>query len=76
MCHAPEGQRFDFFVRERRLTDEQAAVYRDQLTPKETGVLSPYHKAAAVAALRALTGKDTAPTAEAWCKLLAVPLPR
>ena len=32
-------------------------------------MLSPYHKAA-VAALRDLTGKDTAPTAEAWRKLL------
>jgi hypothetical protein len=33
-------------------------------------VLSPYHKAA-VGALRELTGKDAAPTAEAWRKLLA-----
>jgi hypothetical protein len=65
----PDHQRFDFFVRERNLTKEEAAVYRDQLTPKETGVLSPYHKAA-VKALRDLTGKDTAPTAEAWRRLL------
>src|SRR5206468_12989937 len=71
----PEAQRFDFFVRERKLTDEEAASYRDQLAPKGAGVLSPYHKAA-VAALRELTGKDTAPTAEAWRKLLAVPAPR
>jgi hypothetical protein len=68
----PEGQRFDFFVRERKLTDEEAASYRDQLAPKEAGVLSPYHKAA-VTALRELTGKDTAPTAEAWRKLLNMP---
>ena len=68
----PEQQRFDFFVRERKLTDDEAAAYRDQLAPKEAGVLTPYHKAA-VAALRELTGKDTAPTAEAWRKLLDLP---
>ena len=65
----PEMQRFDFFVRERTLTTEEAANYRDKLTPKERGVISPYHKAA-VTALREITGKDTAPTAEAWKKLL------
>ena len=65
----PEMQRFDFLVRERQLTVEEVATYRDKLTPKEAGVLSPYHKAA-LGALRELTGKDTAPTAEAWRKLL------
>ena len=65
----PEMQRFDFFVRERKLTAGEAAEYRDKLTPKEEGVLSPYHKAA-VAALREMTGKDAAPTAAAWRKLL------
>lgn len=65
----PEMQRFDFFVRERKLTSAEATDYQQKLTPKEAGVLSPYHKAA-VAALRELTGKDTAPTAEAWRKLL------
>ncbi len=68
----PEEQRFDFFVRERTLTDAEATAYREQLSPKEPGVLSPYHKAA-VTALRELTGKDAAPTAEAWRKLLATP---
>jgi hypothetical protein len=68
----PERQRFDFFVRERILTDEEATSYRDQLTPKEAGVLSPYRKAA-VTALRELTGKDAAPTADAWRKLLPAP---
>jgi hypothetical protein len=67
----PEAQRFDFVVRERRVTDEEAQLYRDKLTPKEAGVLSPYHKAA-LSALRELTGKDTAPTAEAWRKLLGL----
>jgi len=67
----PEMQRFDFLVRERVLTTEEATTYRDKLTPKEAGVLSPYHKAA-LSALRELTGKDAAPTAEAWRKLLGV----
>lgn len=65
----PELQRFDFLVRERKLTASEAEAYRERLTPKEPGVLSPYHRAA-LTALRELTGKDTAPTAEAWRKLL------
>ncbi|MDB5309247.1 MAG: hypothetical protein JWO38_3449 [Gemmataceae bacterium] len=68
----PDLQRFDFLVRERQLTADEAAAYRTKLTPKEAGVLSPYHRAA-LAALRDLTGKDTAPTAEAWRKLLELP---
>lgn len=68
----PEQQRFDFFVRERTLTADEAAEYVAKLAPKEEGVLSPYHKAA-VGALRELTGKDAAPTAAAWRKLLGVP---
>ena len=67
----PSNQRFDFFVRERTLTADEAEEFRTKLTPKEAGVLSPYHKAA-VGALRELTGKDAAPNAEAWRKLLAV----
>lgn len=68
----PEQQRFDFFVRERKLTADEATEYTAKLTPKEEGVLSPYHKAA-VAALREMTGKDAAPTAAAWRKLLGIP---
>ncbi|HSQ57735.1 MAG TPA: hypothetical protein VLM40_18580, partial [Gemmata sp.] len=68
----PDQQRFDFFVRTRELSAEEAASYRDKLTPKEEGVVSPYHRAA-LAALREMTGKDTAPTAEAWRKLLKLP---
>ena len=68
----PEMQRFDFFVRERKLTAEEATAFRTHLTPREPGVLSPYHRAA-LAALREMTGKDTAPTAEAWRKLLDLP---
>jgi hypothetical protein len=70
----PEMQRFDFFVRERKLTSEEANDYKKKLTPKKEGVLSPYHEAS-LAALRELTGKDAAPTAEAWRKLLYLPTP-
>lgn len=70
----PELQRFDFLVRERKLTSNEADEYKVKLTPKEVGVLSPYHRAA-LAALRDLTGKDTTPTAEAWLKLLDLPTP-
>jgi hypothetical protein len=68
----PEAQRFDFFVRERKLTDAEAAVFAEQLTPKEAGVVTPYHRAA-LAALRDITGKDAAPTADAWRTLLKLP---
>ena len=68
----PERQRFDFFIRERKLTAEEADSYREKLTPKEAGVVTPYHRAA-LAALRDITGKDAAPTAEAWRKLLDLP---
>jgi hypothetical protein len=68
----PEMQRFDFLVRTRVLTDEEAAAYRKQLAVGEPGRLSPYHRAA-LAALRELTGRDTAPTPEAWRRLLNLP---
>ena len=65
----PEMQRYDFVVRERTLSTHELETFKTTLTPKEDGVVTPYHKAA-LAALRDLTGKDTAPTAEAWRKLL------
>jgi hypothetical protein len=68
----PEMQRFDFLVRTRTLTDKEADAYREKLTNKEPGVLSPYHRAA-LSALRELTGKDAAPTPEAWRQLLNLP---
>jgi hypothetical protein len=68
----PEMQRFDFLVRSRTLTDEEATTYREKLTPKEPGQFSPYQRAA-LAALRDLTGRDTAPTPEAWRRLLKLP---
>jgi hypothetical protein len=68
----PEMQRFDFLVRTRVLSEQEAAAQRQALTTSEPGRLSPYHRAA-LAALRELTGRDTAPTAEAWRKLLNLP---
>jgi HEAT repeats len=70
----PELQRFDFLVRERVLTEEEAAASREKMEQREPGRLPP-HQRAALAALRELTGKDTAPTAEAWRKLLGLPAP-
>jgi hypothetical protein len=71
----PEMQRFDFLVRSRVVTDEEADAYRAKLAPREPGRLSPYHRTA-LAALRELTGRDTAPTAEAWRRLLELPAPQ
>jgi hypothetical protein len=58
----PTRQRFDFLVRFRELTPNQAAEYQES-APK--GELSPYHRAA-VDALRELTGQDAGTTAKAW----------
>ncbi|MGH7224739.1 MAG: hypothetical protein ACRELF_16070, partial [Gemmataceae bacterium] len=68
----PEMQRFDFLVRTRALSDDEAATYRDKLRPREAGEFSPYQRAA-LAALRELTGRDTEPTPEAWRRLLKLP---
>jgi hypothetical protein len=68
----PEMQRFDFLVRTRELTAEEADRYREQFAKQEPGRPSPYQRAALVA-LRELTGKDTEPTAEGWRKLLELP---
>jgi hypothetical protein len=68
----PEMQRFDFLVRTRELTDAEAAARRETLAAGEPDRPSPYHRAA-LAALRDLTGRDTAPTADAWRKLLNLP---
>ena len=64
----PEMQRFDFLVRTRRLTEKEASA----LPAAKAGVLSPYQRVA-LAALRELTGRDTAPTPEAWRQLLDLP---
>ncbi len=67
--HWPDMQRYDYLVRTHVLTEEEAKHYRDKLTPRQAGVLSPYHRAA-LAALRELTGRDAEPNAQAWRKLL------
>ena len=64
----PAMQRFDFLVRTRELTADEASEYR-RLLKREPGVLPPNHRAALMA-LRELTGKDAAPTAQAWRELL------
>jgi hypothetical protein len=68
----PEMQRFDFLVRTRTLTEEEATVAREKLATRDPGSPSPYRRAT-LAALRDLTGRDTAPTAEAWRRLLKLP---
>jgi hypothetical protein len=68
----PEFQRFDFLVRERQLTDDEAAAFAEKLAPKGKGAVTPYHRAA-LAALREMTGKDAAPTAAAWREVLDLP---
>jgi hypothetical protein len=68
----PEMQRFDFLVRDRALTEEEATAYREKLAPREEGRLSPYRRVA-LAALREMTGLEAAPTAEAWRRLLKLP---
>jgi len=65
----PKMQRFDFLVRTRTLTDEEAQVYREKLSTREPGRVTAYQRAV-LAALRELTGRDTAPTAQAWRRLL------
>ena len=65
-------QRFDFLVRSRQLSDDEAEEFKRLLAKREPGTLPPNHKAALLA-LRELTGKDAAPTADAWRRLLDLP---
>jgi hypothetical protein len=65
----PEMQRFDFVARTRTLKDDEVNAYKEKFDKLEPGALPPNHKAA-LAALRELTGTDTAPTAEAWRQLV------
>jgi hypothetical protein len=68
----PELQRFDFLVRTRTLTAKEAEAYRQWRDQQGTDYQSPHHQAA-LAALRALTGRDApAPTAQAWRRLLGM----
>jgi HEAT repeats len=61
----PEMQRYDFLVRTRTVSAQEADAYRQHLQSK--GETSPYRQAAQ-SALRALTGLDAEPTAAAWRK--------
>ena len=61
----PEMQRYDYLVRTREVTAQEAGTLRQLLQPKAPETLSPY-QLAAHAALRALTGLNTQPTALAW----------
>jgi hypothetical protein len=63
----PEMQRFDYLVRTRVLSREEEAAF-----PRPApDTLNPYQRAS-LAALRELTGRDAAPTAEAWRKVLGL----
>jgi hypothetical protein len=66
----PKMQRFDFLVRTRILTEDEAKKYQAEFAKVEKN--SPYRQAA-LSVLRALTGRDAAPTAAAWRKVLALP---
>jgi hypothetical protein len=64
----PEMQRFDYMVRTRVLTQQEAADAKAAPASEQ----SPHHMAV-VAALERLTGKhDVAPTATAWAEAVAV----
>jgi hypothetical protein len=67
----PETQRFDFLVRTRIVTDQEAKAIEEMLDKRPPGALSPYHRAV-LAALRELTGRDTEPTPQAWRRLLGM----
>jgi hypothetical protein len=66
------GERYDFLVRSRSLTAEEAEVYREALRKATPGPQSP-QRHAALAALRKLTGRDAGLTSEAWRKTLDLP---
>src|SRR5262249_27357171 len=63
----PDMQRYDFLVRTRAVTADEAAAYEKLLRPTGAG-LTPYRRAAH-SALSELTGWDVEPTAAAWRNL-------
>jgi hypothetical protein len=68
----PEMQRYDFLVRSRELTEEEVVVYREEFGTSDPSRPSAYQRAA-VTALRAMTGRDAAPSAKAWRTMLELP---
>lgn len=67
----PDMQRFDFLVRRRILSDEEAKQYQQQSASTLPGATTPYQRAI-LFALRELTGRDTSPTPQAWRELLGL----
>jgi hypothetical protein len=67
----PELQRFDYLVREREVGVKEVEAYQEWLAKQGPSYLSPNHRAT-LSALRELTGRDAAPTAEAWRKVLGM----
>jgi hypothetical protein len=65
----PAMQRFDFVARTRVLKEDEVQAYKEKFDNLGPGVLPPNHKSALIA-LRELTGKEAAPTAEAWRKVV------
>jgi hypothetical protein len=57
--------RFDFLVRERALSETEAAEFRKALEDEGPAKLAP-HRSVALAALRQISGKDAPPNAAAW----------
>jgi hypothetical protein len=68
----PDRQRYDYFVRSRVLTEREAEAYCRQAPKASAGGVNPYQRSV-VLALRELTGRDAAPTAQAWHALLKAP---
>jgi hypothetical protein len=68
----PKLQRFDFFVRNRVLTQEEAEQYRSRAPQPQSNAGNPYQQAV-VSALRELTGKQAGADARAWRNLLTRP---
>jgi len=62
----PDVQRYDYLVRTRKATDEEAAALA-----KQSAMSSYPQREAVLYALRELTGKDVGTTAEDWQKLAA-----
>jgi hypothetical protein len=65
----PEQQRFDFLVRTRTLTADEADVYKQEIAKRGEDYVSPYHRAAE-SALRTLTGRNEGRNAAAWRRAL------
>jgi hypothetical protein len=65
----PEMQRFDFVVRKRELSREEADDLRERLKARGPGAPESY-QAVVIRALRRLTGRDLGVRAEAWREVL------